>query len=62
LAKLGLVTSEMLRTKQSMVIFCSFIIGALLSPPDIFSQTLLALPMILLYEISYVIVRFVLRK
>lgn len=62
LAKLGLVTSEMLRTKQSMVIFCSFIVGAILSPPDIFSQTLLALPMILLYEISYFIVRFVLRK
>lgn len=62
LAKLGFITSEMLRTKQSMVIFFSFIIGALLSPPDVISQILLAMPMILLYEISYVIVRFVLRK
>lgn len=62
LAKIGLVTSEMLRAKQSMVFFVSFIVGAILSPPDIFSQTLLALPMILLYEISYFIVRFVLRK
>ena len=49
--------------QQRIVVFLSFVIGAVISPtPDVFSQTMIAVPMILLYEISYVIVRFILRK
>ncbi len=63
LAKLGFVSAAFLWKQQRIVVFLSFVIGAVISPtPDVFSQTMIAVPMILLYEISYVIVRFVLRK
>ncbi|MDO4203349.1 MAG: twin-arginine translocase subunit TatC [Selenomonadaceae bacterium] len=62
-AKLGLLTSKFLGEKQRYVIFFSFVIGAIITPtPDIFTQTMIALPMIILYELSYVIVKFILRK
>lgn len=62
-AKLGLLSSEFLGEKQRYVIFFSFVIGAIITPtPDIFTQTMIALPMIVLYELSYLIVRFILRK
>lgn len=63
LAKLGLVQGAFLAKKQKLVIFLSFVIAAVISPtPDVFSQTMIAVPMILLYEIGYLIVRFGLRK
>lgn len=59
LAKVGIVSSKFLAKQQRIVIFLTFVIGAVISPtPDIFSQCMIAIPMILLYEISYVIVRF----
>ena len=63
LAKMGFVTSAFLRKKRKIVIFLTFVIGAVISPtPDVFSQSMIAVPMILLYEISVFIVRFILRK
>ena len=63
LAKLGFVTSAFLKKKRRIVIFLTFVIGAVISPtPDVFSQSMIAVPMILLYEISLFIVRYVLRK
>ena len=63
LAKVGIVSSKFLAKQQRLVIFLTFVIGAVISPtPDIFSQSMIALPMILLYEISYVIVRFIMKK
>lgn len=62
-AKLGLLSSKFLGEKQRYVIFFSFVIGAIITPtPDIFTQTMIALPMIVLYELSYLIVRFILRR
>lgn len=62
-AKLGLLSSKFLGEKQRYVIFFSFVIGAIITPtPDIFTQTMIALPMIVLYELSYLIVSFILRK
>ncbi len=62
-ARLGFVGSEFLRSKQRLVIFLAFVIGAIVSPtPDIFNQSMIAVPLILLYEISYLTVRFVMRK
>lgn len=62
-AKLGLLKSSFLASKRKIFIFLSFVVGAVVSPtPDIFSQTMIAVPMILLYEISLFIVRFILRK
>ena len=62
-AKLGFIGSEFLQSKQRIVIFLSFVIGAVISPtPDIFTQSMIAVPLILLYELSYLVVRFVLRR
>jgi len=58
LAKLNLLNSKTLSGKRLPAILIMFIIAAVLTPPDIFSQLLLAIPMILLYEISILIVKF----
>lgn len=62
LAKLGFISSAFLRQKRRLVILLSFVIGALVSPPDVVSQTMIAVPMVLLYELSVLIVRYILRK
>ena len=62
MAQLGLVTSIRMKKYFRYVFFVSFIIGALLTPPDIISQVTLALPLTALYALSYFVVRFILRK
>lgn len=63
LAKLGFISSALLRKYRKIVIFATFVIGAVISPtPDVFSQSMIAIPMLLLYEVSILIVRYVLRK
>ena len=63
LGKLGFISSSFLRKYARIVIFLSFIIAAVISPtPDVFTQSMIALPMIVLYGVGYLIVRFVLRK
>ena len=63
LGKLGFISSAFLRKYARIVIFLSFIIAAVISPtPDVFTQSMIALPMIVLYGVGYLIVRFVLRK
>ena len=62
-AKLGFISSQFLQSKQRIVIFLAFVVGAVISPtPDIFTQSMIAIPLILLYELSYLVVRFVLRR
>lgn len=48
----GLVTPKQLREKRPYVIVGVFVIGAMLTPPDVVSQTLLAVPMWLLFELG----------
>ena len=48
----GAVSPESLRAKRSYIIVGAFVIGMLLTPPDIISQTLLAVPMWLLFEVG----------
>lgn len=63
LGKIGILSSRFLGKYQRIVIFLSFILGAIITPtPDIFTQSMIALPMIVLYEVGYLIVRFALRK
>ena len=50
----GLTTAESLAAKRPYVIVAAFVIGMLLTPPDIISQTLLALPMWILFELGLV--------
>ena len=48
----GAVSPEALRGKRAYIIVGAFVIGMLLTPPDIISQTLLAVPMWLLFEVG----------
>ena len=59
MARVGLVTSKGLAAKRRYAIVLMFIIAAVLTPPDIFSQTSLALPMIALFEASIISCRMV---
>lgn len=54
----GITTPEDLKAKRPYIIVAAFIIGMLLTPPDIFSQTLLAVPMCLLFEVGVICARF----
>lgn len=47
----GIITVERLGSHRRLAIVMAFIIGALLTPPDVFTQLMLAIPLILLYEI-----------
>ena len=53
----GVVTADQLANNRSYVIVGCFIMGMLLTPPDVISQTLLALPMWLLFEVGLVMGR-----
>jgi len=52
LIKAGITTVESLSKKRPYIILACFVIGMLLTPPDIFSQTLLAVPMWMLFEMG----------
>ena len=57
------ITSRFLKTKRKIFILISFIIGAVISPtPDMFSQTMIALPMILLYETSLFVLAKIMKR
>jgi sec-independent protein translocase protein TatC len=62
LARLGLLTSDFLKSQFRIAIVFIFITAALLTPPDIISQCLLALPLLILYGISILVVRRVEKK
>ncbi|VBB04950.1 sec-independent periplasmic protein translocase tatc [Lucifera butyrica] len=63
LAKMGIINSAFLSRKRKVVLVLAFVVGAFISPtPDVFSQTMIAVPMILLYEISILMVKYLLRK
>lgn len=53
-----MTTPDDLRAKRPYIIVAAFIIGMLLTPPDVFSQTLLAVPMCLLFEVGVIVSRF----
>lgn len=57
----GMTTPESLAEKRPYIIVGIFIIGMLLTPPDIFSQTMLAIPMWLLFEAGLIASRYFLR-
>ena len=55
LVKLGAVTVVQLRAARRYVIVGAFIVGAIFTPPDAVSQTLLAVPLWLLYEVGILV-------
>ena len=52
LARMGIVTADLLKTFRKHAIVAFFLLSAVITPPDVFSQFLVALPLIFLYEIS----------
>ena len=52
LARMGVINPETLAGKRPYVILWAFIVAAVLTPPDIFSQFFLAIPMIILFEVG----------
>ena len=50
LVKMGMATPESLSTKRPYIIVGAFVVGMVMTPPDIFSQTMLAIPVWLLFE------------
>ena len=62
MARAGLVTADGLASKRKYAIVCAFIAAAILTPPDPISQIGLAIPTILLYEISILMARLAEKK
>mgnify|MGYP003365012456 CR=1 FL=1 len=58
----GVTTPADLRKKRPYVLVGAFVVGMLLTPPDVFSQTLLAIPMYCLFEIGVFFARFYVGK
>ena len=52
LGKMNLINAEKMRSIRKYAILVVFIVAAILTPPDVFSQILMAIPMLILYELS----------
>jgi sec-independent protein translocase protein TatC len=62
LAKMGLVTPALLKKKRKYAILLTFVIAAILTPPDVITQCMMAGPLIILYEIGILVARFAQKK
>lgn len=62
MARVGLLSAQALKEKRKWAIVLAFVVAAVLTPPDPISQISLALPTILLYEISIWAARMIERK
>ena len=58
LARLGIVDYKWLARNRKFALLAGFVFGAVLTPPDVISQTALAMPFFILYEIGIWIARF----
>ena len=52
LTRIGIVTTETLSKKRKYVILVIFVAAAVLTPPDVFTQLMLGIPVVILYEVS----------
>ena len=59
LVRMGIVTVEKLREVRPYVVVGAFVVGAILTPPDVVSQFMLAMPLWLLYEAGIVVAAWV---
>jgi sec-independent protein translocase protein TatC len=62
LSKIGMVTPDFLRKYRRHSIVIIFIVAAIITPPDIFSQIMVSIPLIFLYEFSIVISKSVWKR
>lgn len=59
LGKAGIVTADWLASKRKYALIMTFVVAAFLTPPDVVSQILLAVPILGLYELSILLIRYV---
>jgi sec-independent protein translocase protein TatC len=62
LSRVGLISPQLLREKRKYVIFIMFVIAAVLTPPDVITQIFMAVPMLILYELSIWVSKWVVWK
>lgn len=62
LSKLGIVSAAFLKRYRMIAVVIIFVVSAVITPPDVVSQVLMALPLILLYEFSIILARLVERR
>jgi len=62
LTKVGMITPSFMRKYRKHSIVVVFILSAIITPPDVFSQALVAIPLLLLYEVSILISARVIRN
>ena len=63
LARMGIVTDKLLSKNRKYAILIIFIVAAILTPsPDALSQILMAIPLLILYEISIFVAKFAAKK
>lgn len=62
LTKLGLVTPEFLRKYRKYAIVIVLIVAAIVTPPDVVSQTIVAIPMLVIFELSVIISSIVYKR
>ena len=62
LARVGVVTEAGLKSWRRYAVLLSFVVAAVLTPPDPMSQILLAVPTMVLYEVSIIAVRYINRR
>jgi sec-independent protein translocase protein TatC len=62
LSKMGVVTPELLKKKRKYAILLAFVVAAILTPPDVLTQIFMALPLVVLYEISIFVAKIAQKK
>jgi sec-independent protein translocase protein TatC len=62
LSKMGVVTPEFLKQKRKYAILLTFTLAAILTPPDVITQLMMAGPLIVLYELGIFVARFAQKK
>ena len=62
MTKIGLITPDSMKKFRKFAILGSFVLSAILTPPDVATQIMMALPIIILYELSIIISKGIYRK
>lgn len=62
LCRLGLINAGLMRKGRKIVIVLAFVVSAIITPPDVLSQIIVAIPILLLYELSIMLCRIIERR
>lgn len=57
LAKIGILKEQMLKQRRGVIVVAIFVVAAVITPPDVVSQVLLAVPMLVLFQLSLFVCR-----